>query len=310
MEQNGFGVPLAWAGGTGLTSIAEVRAEARYASDGGFDSFWVSQIFGVDPFVALAAIADDLGEIREVGTSVVPLYGRHPLAMAAQARTTQDAVGGRFTLGIGPSHAVFVEGFYGESYARPYSRTAEFVSAIDPLLRGEPTDVEGAELTSKGWLTVQSDPVPLVLAAMGTRMLKLAGSTTAGTMLGFAVGPRTIANHIAPIIREAASASDRPEPRVIASVDVAITEDVQAVLAAGRETSAMYADLPAYRAMLDREGVETPTDLTVAGSEQQVLEGLQEYVDAGATELRLAATGPPEVEAFTRQALPQLLQTV
>ncbi|MEZ5166486.1 MAG: LLM class flavin-dependent oxidoreductase [Acidimicrobiales bacterium] len=134
-SDNPLGVPLGWAAGTAVSSIDELRAEARFAVDAGFDALWVSQIFGVDPVVALAALAPDLAPLAEVGTSVVPIYGRHPLVLAAMARTAQSALDGRFTLGIGPSHAMVVEGFFGESYDRPFTRTKEFVEALDPLLR-------------------------------------------------------------------------------------------------------------------------------------------------------------------------------
>lgn len=76
-------------------------------------------------------MASDLEPLAEVGTSVVPIYGRHPFALAAMACTAQSALGGRFTPGIGPSHAMVAEGFYGESYDRPFTRTAEFVEALD-----------------------------------------------------------------------------------------------------------------------------------------------------------------------------------
>lgn len=304
---NSFGVPVGWSGGTGLDSVEAVRTEARYASELGVDTFWVSQIFGVDPIVALAAVAGDLTGVPEVGTSVVPLYGRHPLALAAQARTAQSAIPGTFTLGIGPSHAMVVEGFYGESYDRPYSHTAEYVEAINPLLAGQPTDVEGTELTAKGWLTVDADPVPLVIAAMGRRMLELAGRATAGTMLGFPVGARTIADHIAPTINQAAADAGAPPPRVIASVAVAITDQRDEVLESSRAANAMYSDLPAYRAMLEREGVESPANLVVVGSEAEVHAGVMRFVEAGATEVRLGVAGPPDIQAATRDGLPSLL---
>src|SRR4051812_6284242 len=99
---NELGVPVGFGVGTEMRSVAEVRREAQWAAAAGFDSFWVSQIFGVDPIVALAAIAADIPTLREVGTSVVPMAGRHPLALAAQVRTAQDALDGRFTLGLGP----------------------------------------------------------------------------------------------------------------------------------------------------------------------------------------------------------------
>jgi F420-dependent oxidoreductase-like protein len=305
---NPLGVPVGWAGGTGLNSIEEVRAEARYAVDAGFDSFWVSQIFGVDPIVALAAIASDVAALSEVGTSVVPLYGRHPLALAAQARTAQSALGGRFTLGIGPSHQMVVEGFLGESYTRPATRTEEFIEAIAPLLRGEHTDVDGSELTAHGWLTVEAEPVPILLAAMGPRMLDIAARLTAGTSLGAAVGPKTIASHIVPTITAAAEAAGRPQPRIKGFPIVCVTADATAAIAHSVEESVIYQDLPAYRAMLDREGVASPGHLLIAGSIDRVIDGLAGYVAAGCTELRIATTGPdPDTDARTREALADFL---
>lgn len=291
---NALGVPVGWAGGTGLASIEEVRSEARFAVDAGFDSFWVSQIFGVDPIVALAAIAADVEPLTEVGTSVVPLYGRHPMALAAQARTAQSALSGRFTLGIGPSHQMVVEGFFGESYRRPGTRTEEFVAAIAPLLRGEHTNVDGMEITSHGWLTIECEPVPLLLAAMGPRMLKIAGRYTAGTSLGMAVGPKTLVSHIVPVISQAAQTAGNPPPRIKSLVVIAVTDDVGAAYELSVKQNAMYQDLPAYRAMLDREGVESPADLMIAGTETEVTEGLLRYVEAGATELRIGVSAVDE----------------
>lgn len=305
---NELGVPVGWAGGTGLGSIEQVRAEAKFAVEAGFDSFWVSQIFGVDPIVALAAIADDVGALAEVGTSVVPLYGRHPLALAAQARTAQSALAGRFTLGLGPSHQMVVEGFFGESYDRPGTRTAEFVEAIAPLLRGDHSDVDGRELTSHGWLTIDCAPVPLLLAAMGPRMLDIAGRYAAGTSLGMAVGPKTLASHVVPVITEAASDAGNTSPRIKSFVVVAVTDDPDVAHRHGVEQSAIYSELPAYRAMLDREGVGSPADLLVRGSEQQVLDGLMRYVAAGATEFRVAVSGVDEAtEQRSRAFLADLL---
>ncbi len=284
---NPLGVPLGWAAGTAINSIDELRAEARFAVAAGFDALWVSQIFGVDPVVALAAIASDAEPLAEVGTSVVPLYGRHPLVLAAMARTAQSALGGRFTLGIGPSHSVVVEGFYGESYDRPFTHTADAVAALEPLLRGEPCDVDGDEVTSKGWLTVEAEPVPILLAALGPRMLDLAGRRCAGTSLGPGMSAAVIADHVVPRIRAAAAAADRPEPRIKALVTIAVTDDRDAVIAEQRASSTLYANLPAYRRVLDLAGLESPADVMIAGSIDDVVAGMAAYVEAGATELRV-----------------------
>jgi F420-dependent oxidoreductase-like protein len=298
---NPLGVPLGWGAGTGINNVDELRAEARFAVEAGFDALWVSQIFGVDPVVALAAVASEVEPLAEVGTSVVPIYGRHPLVLAAMARTAQSALGGRFSLGIGPSHAMVVEGFYGQSYDRPFTYTSNFVEALDPLLRGEPCDVEGPEVTSKGWLTVESDPVPMLLAALGPKMLDLAGSKCAGTSLGPGMSPTVIAEHIAPCIRAAAANADRPEPRIKALVTLALTDDPEALIAEQRESSTLYAGLPAYRRVLDLGGLESPADVIIAGSMDDIAAGMRAYVDAGATELRVGVI--PSVAAQTKQAL-------
>ncbi len=249
-----LGVRWGHAAGTGVQSLDDLRRQAAWAQTAGFDSFWLSQIFGVDPLVALAVIADDVPGFEEIGTSVVPLTGRHPLSLAAAALTTQAACGGRFTLGIGPSHQMVAEGFFGESYARPYSRTREFVGALTDLFETGSTSTTGEEIFASGWLTIDAPPVPIMLAALGPRMLRLAGERTAGTSLG-SCGPKTIAEHVVPILTAAAESADRPPPRVMALVGVCITDQPDRRRAANVESGTLYDNLPSYRAVLDREGV-------------------------------------------------------
>ena len=304
---NLFGVPVGYGAGTGMTSTGQVRAEAQWAADAGFDSFWVSQIFGVDPIVALAAVGAGIPGLARLGTSVVPLAGRHPLALAAQARTAQSALDGRFVLGVGPSHAMVSEGFFGEPYDRPFTRTREFLSALAPLLRGQNVDLHGEIVEAHGWLTIDATPCPLLLAALGPRMLDLAGRTVAGTTLS-SCGPRTIATHIAPVINSAAADSGRPPPQIQAMVEVAVTDDPAAAHAESVESGQLYATLPAYRRVLDLEGVESGADLMLAGSIDRIVDGLGSYVDAGATELRLCmGSSDQRVIGATRDALGSLL---
>jgi F420-dependent oxidoreductase-like protein len=304
---NPWDVPVGYGAGTGMTGVEQVRAEARWAERAGFDSFWVSQIFGVDPVVALAAVGSDVPGLRGLGTSVVPLAGRHPLALAAQARTAQGALAGRFTLGVGPSHALVSEGFFGEPYDRPFTRTAEFLAALAPLLHGATADVHGDIVETHGWLTIDADPCPLLLAALGPRMLDLAGRVADGTTLG-SCGPRTIAGHIAPAIIAAADGAGRPAPRIQAMVAVALTDDPAAAHAAATAADELYATLPAYRRVLDLEGVATAADLLLAGSLDRIVDGVGAYVDAGVTELRLGiGSSDPRVVGATRDALAGLL---
>lgn len=295
---NDLGVRVGFAGGTTLSTIDAVRVDIGWAEDAGFDSYWVSYVVGVDPLVALAVVASDARHLAELGTSVVPFPGRHPIALAQLARTTQQACDGRFTLGVGPSHQVVVEGMYGESWTAPLQRTTEYLEALVPLCNGEAVDITGTQLSATTALDVPCEPVPVVLAALGPRMLELAGRTTTGTHVG-QCGPRTISEHIAPTIRAAASAADRPDPRTIALVNICVSDDPTATRAAAAEAMAGYAALPSYRAMLDREGITEPTDLILAGSIDDIVEGLAAYVDAGATDLRIGIIAPDKTHAET-----------
>lgn len=297
-----LGVRLGFAGGTALTTIDQVRNDAVWADDVGFDSYWVSYVTGVDPLVALPLAAADAPGI-ELGTSVVPTAGRHPIAMAQLARTAQQACDGRFTLGVGPSHQVVVEAMYGEPWDRPLERVREYLEVLVPLCNGDPAAVSGNQITGHTTLTVPCDPVPVVLAALGPKMLELAGRCTAGTHVG-QCGPRTIADHTAPTIKAAAEAAGRPEPRIIALVNLCVGSDPTAIRRAAAEAAGNYAALPSYQAMLNREGIEDPTDLILAGSMNEIADGLRRYAEAGATDLRLGIYAPDDTHAHqTRDAL-------
>ncbi len=292
-----LGVRTGLSGGTEMSDIAAVRRDATWASEVGFDSFWLSHIAGVDPLVALAAAAADAPTI-ELGTSVVATVGRHPIALAQLARTVQQACAGRFTLGIGPSHQIVAEALYGESWDRPAERTREYLEALVPLCDGQPASVNGNQVTAHMTLNVPCEPVPVVLAALGPRMLELAGRLTAGTHVG-QTGPKTIASHTAPLLRAAAADAGRPEPRIIALIGVCVADDPDAVRRAAATGAASYGALPSYRAMLDREGVADPTELLLAGSPSQIADGLAGYVDAGVTDLRLGVMAPDDAHRQT-----------
>lgn len=303
-----LGVRWGLAGGTTLATVDETRTAAKWAQQAGFDGFWVSQAMAVDPIVALAAIAADVPELTEVGTSVVPLYGRHPIGVAQQTMTAQSALGGRFTLGIGPSHARPVKEAMGMEWDRPYGLTAEFLDGLLPLLAGEPADANGSQLTTRAEVAISAPDTPVLLAALGTRMLKLAGQRCAGTTVG-QCGPKTIANHVVPMLHAGAEQAGRTEPpRIMALVRVCVTDDHASAYALAGEVAAHYADLPSYAAVLEREGLDEPADLHLIGSWEQVLDGLGEYAAAGVTDLRVQITAPDqESSTESQEALAQYL---
>jgi len=295
MTNDRFGIRWGLAGGTTLASIDEARGAARFAEEAGFDSFWISHAMGVDPIVALACIGSDFPGIGEVGTSVVPLYGRHPVGLAQLARTAQNALGGRLTLGVGAASKRHAEDVLGLSWDKPFSYTREFIEALEPLLANKEADTNGEQISAHATLAIEAQPTPILLAALGPRMLRFAGSRLAGTTLG-QCGPRTISSYILPHLQAGAEDADRGSaPRIMALVRICVTDDFAGAKALAREISAQYQSFPSYANATKHEGLDDASDLHLIGSWQHVLDGLAEYAEAGATDLRIQVAAHDEI---------------
>ncbi len=253
----------------------------------GFDTLWVANIFAIDAITANALIGRETSKI-ELGTAVVPTYPRHPTALAQQALTTQAACDGRFTLGIGLSHQIVIEGMLGLSYERRAKHMREYMSVLGPLLRGEKAEYRGDEFRVNLDLAVPgAKPVSTLIAALGDHMLKIAGEMADGTIL-WMTGPKTIEDHVVPKIRAAASAANRPDPRIVAGLPIVLTENEEAIREAVGRILVHYGQIPSYRAMLDREGAVGPADIALVGNEKQLDEGLERLRDAGVTDFDAA----------------------
>lgn len=279
---------------------------ARYAEQG-FASAWASQIFGYDAMTLLAVVGAQTQGI-ELGTAVVPVYSRIPQVMAQQALTTQAAAGGRFVLGIGMSHEVVVQGMWGISYERPARFLREYLCALMPMVRGETARFEGEVVTARsaGPLEIPDAGVPAVLvAALGPTMLRLAGRMADGTVT-WMTGTTTVAEHIVPTIDAAAHDHGRPRPRVVVSLPVCVTADAESAARTIDELLAIYPTLPAYRAMLDREGASAPSEVAFVGDEDAVGAHIARLADAGATDFVASIVGNREERARTARLLTSL----
>lgn len=281
-------------------TIDEIGAAAKAAEDAGIDRVWFSQRLGWDALTLIAGVAPYTSTIG-YAVGVVPVYPRHPLALAAQALSVQVLTGNRLTLGVGASHPHMVEGMLGLPMDRPAAYVREYVEALGPLLAGEPTDYVGERLTARGQVDIAGAETPeLILAALGPRMLKTAGELTAGTTTSWA-GPEVIENFIRPTIDRAATAAGRPEPQVIAGVCVAVTDDPDATRQWIHDQFGAAGDMPAYRAVLDRGGKAGPEDTAVLGDEETVTKELQRFADAGTTEFLVCPVGTDAERARTIQ---------
>ena len=258
-------------------------ATADRARAAGLHRYWSPQVFNADPMVTLAIVGREVPDI-ELGTSVVAMQTTFAETLAAQSRTISQITDGRFTLGLGASHKPALEMQYGMEWRKPYSHMVEYLDALLPLLSEQKVSTSGEFVTHHTQINVPAETPAVMLAALGPKMLALAGERTAGTIT-WMTGPKTIGSHVRPGIGGG---------QIVAGVPVFITDDVEGARAFAAKALQIYGQLPSYRAMLDREGMAGPEDMVLAGDPDTVRAGLEEYAAAGADEIAMNVLGTGE----------------
>ena len=161
-----------------MTSIADQVDLVKRAEAAGYTDVWSGETAGPDGFTPLAFAAAHATQVR-VGTGVVGVFQRGPALLAQQAASMADATGGRFVLGIGASSDRIVEGWNGIPFEKPYSKVKETLDFLDVALKGDRTH-NGFKLETK-----PQHEIPVVLAALRGRMLKLAVERASGAFSNF-----------------------------------------------------------------------------------------------------------------------------
>jgi F420-dependent oxidoreductase-like protein len=268
----------------GAASAERMVEQAKRAEAAGYHSMWYPSAIGIDPLAAIA-MAGAATERIELGTSILPTYSCHPSLMAQRALATSLAMDrAGFTLGVGPSHQPVVEGMLGLSYDRPGTHSEEYLQVLAPLLRGEAVSFSGQEYRVNAPARGEpAHPVPLLLAALGPRLLRVAGQLADGTILWMGIA-RAIETHVAPRIRAAAEAAGRPEPRIVAGLPIVVHDDVDEARSTAAQVFANYGVLPNYQRLLAHGGVSSPADAAIVGDEATVTAAVQGLFDAGATD--------------------------
>ena len=277
--------------------VAQLVADAEAAENAGFTSVWVPQVPGdFDAFTANTLMGAATERI-ELGTAIVPIQTRHPIAMAQEALSNQAVCEGRFTLGLGTSHHWIIEGMLGLPYERPAHQMRNYLQVLNAALRGPGSvDVENdgyrvhspIDVTDRG-------PNPVLLAALAPMMLRLAGEHASGTILWMA-DERAVAEHVVPRITRAAAEAGRPAPRVVAGVPVAIcpNDEVDEARVWANQVLGQAEISPNYQRLLARGDATNMGDILTAGDESAVVDRLRAFRDAGATDLavRVLPFGP------------------
>lgn len=274
-----------------------IFGQVRAVAESGFDSAFFAQVPGSWDALALAGLTSGHAPGIELGTSVLPTYPRHPFALAGEVLSTQAAVGNRLTLGLGLSHPHHIESQLGYSFDRPARHMREYLSALGPLLRGEPTDYRGETVTAVGRFDIPGSTAPPVLvAALGPTMLRLAGELADGVVTVWTT-PESIADYITPTITRASAG--RSEPRIAAVAMLSATADPEGAKRQVAEDLGQAGTFPSYKAILERQGKSGVHETVTAGDEREVSAAVHRYAEAGVTDLIASTFGNAEDEART-----------
>ncbi|MEH0421272.1 TIGR03564 family F420-dependent LLM class oxidoreductase [Streptomyces sp. B21-083] len=274
--------------GDATHKAARMVDDARWAEEAGFDTVWVPQV--PTDFDALTAIAvmGQATERIELGTAVVPVHAQHPIALARQAMSAQAVAGGRLALGVGASHHWIVRDMLGLPYEKPASYTRAYLEVLNAARSGGGSaDVDNDVFSVHNPLTIAPiAPLPVLLAALGPVMLRIAGEHTDGTVLWMA-DERAVGEHIAPTITKAAEAAGRPAPRIVAGIPVCLCAPHEVDAARERANRILgEAEIsPNYQRLLEHGTARDVGDLCAAGDEAAIAARFRQFADAGVTDL-------------------------
>jgi F420-dependent oxidoreductase-like protein len=290
-------------------SLERAVERVRLAEERGYEAAYVTHIAGRDSLTVLAAYAAATERIR-VGTGVMPIYSRTPVSSAQSIATVDEMSGGRAVLGLGASHKVTVEGWYGQPLEKPVRDMREYVQIVRAILRGE--DPPRGERFHTAFRFMGYEPradLPIYIGALSPRMLRLAGELADGVVL-WLCNPDYVRDVVVPEVTRGRERAGKPLEGfdVVAAVPAAVTDEPEAARARLRGDLIPYFSLPFYRAMLERSGFgediagfdagmeQGDTDaavgaisdrflqtLTAIGTREEAEAGVRRYQEAGAT---------------------------
>ena len=286
----------------------------------GYESVYITHIAGRDSVTALMAYASRTQRVL-LGTGVVPIYSRTPVAMAQSFATLDEFSGGRAIAGLGVSHRPVVEAWYGQSIDKPLAEMRDYVGVLRAILRGEDPPATDKFRSSFRFLGYQARPeLPIYLAGLAPGMLRLAGELGDGVVLWLCT-PDYIRDVVVPNVAEGRAKAGKPLDGfdIVAAVPSAVTSEPQLARDTLRNELIPYFSLPFYRKMIelsgyegdlaafDRDGVTGISDgfiaaLAAIGSTEEATATVRRYIEAGATSPGIGTISKTDADA-TLEAL-------
>ncbi|MCC6790281.1 MAG: LLM class flavin-dependent oxidoreductase [Thermomicrobiales bacterium] len=272
----------------GLETIE--RAEAA-----GVPTVWtVMPALARDTLTLFAAAAVRTSSIT-LGTSIVPAFTRHPVAMATQMMTLEDLAPGRFRLGIGTAHQRTMIPAYGLPFERTLSQLREYLQVLGPLLKEGKVTFEGEFYRANATLPAVTG-TPLLISTLRENAFELAGQLTDGAITWLC--PIEYVEKVGkPALNRGAREAGRDAPPLVAHVLVSPRTDRAAVVEATRKTLRYYAEAVYYQRMFAAAGFPLGDDLAipdalidslvVSGTPEEIAAGLRARLERGPDELLL-----------------------
>lgn len=282
MQRYGMTIPL---GGPLHTQEARIKELV----DLGYTDVWSAEADGHDAFTPLALASVWAPELR-LGTAIVPAYTRGPACLAQSVGSLAQAAPGRFAIGIGTSSNVIVERWNGIPFEEPYRKTRDMVRFLRQAMTGEKIKADFDTFSINGFAlkALPPEPVPILVAALRSGMLKMAGREADGAIINWLSAEDV--STVAPIVQGAAP---NGEPReIVARIFCAPIDDPETVYGAAKFAIAAYLNVPVYRAFhewLGRDQLQPMWDAWDAGDRKAALEAIPNSVVD-----ELVVHGPPE----------------
>lgn len=275
----------------------EVLRRIQHMEELGIPAAWLTTGgAGRDGLTLFAAAATQTHRIM-MGTSIIPTWPRHPVAVAQQVRVLAELAPGRFRLGLGPSHRAGMERLVGTDFQAPLGHLREYILILKALIQKGQVDFDGSYYHAHAQAGVSLD-VPVMGSALRRRSFQLCGEEADGAITWLCPGPylRDVA---VPALAQGARARGRGTPPLIAHAPVCVHDNPQEAHAAMREQMGQYPANPFYTQMLAESGFPEVTEtrawsdrmidaVLLHGGEAQVEARLRELFAFGATEVVLS----------------------
>jgi len=281
--------------------LPEQRSLFEQLPDLGYTDVWSAESNGADAFTPLALASVWAPSLR-LGSAIVPAYTRGPGTLAMSVGTMAAAAPGRFVLGIGSSSNVIVEKWNDIPFEEPYKRVRDTVRFLRAALTGAKVVERYDTFAVDGFRLgmVPPEPPPILVAALRSGMLRLAGREADGAILNWLAASDV--PKVTPYVHEGG-----PDKEIAARIFVAPTTDADRARGVAKFAMAAYLNVPVYRAFhewLGREELQPMWDawsagdrkgavaaipdsvadaIVVHGSPEQCREQVQAYADNGVT---------------------------